>query len=93
MLIFDYFFLIFVCNVIGGDGVPPDGVVFPTTTTTTRHYYYILHTTYNFPHILKKSIDSEDGTTVVNRKRHGLPRPQKRELSLFLTAFVSIRSL
>ena len=73
MLIFDYFFLIFVCNVIGGDGVPPDGVVFPTTT------YYVLHTTtttYNFPHILKKSIDSEDGTTVVNRKRHGLPRPQ-----------------
>ena len=36
----------------------------------------LLHTTYNFPHILKKSIDSEDGTTVVNRKRHGLPRPQ-----------------
>ena len=33
----DYFidyFLIFVCNVIGSDGVPPDGVVFPTTTTT-----------------------------------------------------------
>jgi len=38
--------------------------------------YYILQITYNFPHILKKSIDSEDGTTVVNRKRHGLPRPQ-----------------
>ena len=75
MLIFDYFFLIFVCNVIGGDGVPPDGVVFPTTTAVQL---YILHTTttYNFPHILKKSIDSEDGTTVVNRKRHGLPRPQ-----------------
>jgi hypothetical protein len=42
---FDYF-LIFVCNVIGGDGIPPDGVVFPTTTNYILVLVLVLHTTY-----------------------------------------------